>query len=97
MHMATILGVKWQPWSEIGPYRGAQAVVNGQEFAITYPQRRSCRRQAHCEHYVQLIHSRWCRRAVAGNPGDLTEDFRNVPRLTVAQWQRISLFIPPGQ
>jgi hypothetical protein len=31
------LGVKWQPWSEIGPYRGAQAAVNGQEFAITIP------------------------------------------------------------
>jgi hypothetical protein len=37
MHMATSLGVKWQPWSEIGPYRGVQAAVNGQEFAITYP------------------------------------------------------------
>ena len=49
MHMATSLGVKWEPWSEIGPYRGVQAVVNGQEFAITYPQRSSRRRQAHCE------------------------------------------------
>jgi hypothetical protein len=35
MHMARSLRVKWQPWSEIGPYGGAQAVVNGQEFAIT--------------------------------------------------------------
>jgi hypothetical protein len=37
MHKATSLGVKWQPWSEIGPYQGVQAVVNGQQFAITYP------------------------------------------------------------
>jgi len=35
MHMARSLGIKWQPWSEIGPYRGVQSVVNGQEFAIT--------------------------------------------------------------
>jgi hypothetical protein len=35
MLMATSLGVKWQPWSEIGRFRGVQAVVNGQEFAIT--------------------------------------------------------------
>jgi hypothetical protein len=41
MHMATSLGVTWQPWLEIRPYRDVQAVVNGQEFAITYPQRSS--------------------------------------------------------
>jgi len=35
MHMARSLGIKWQPWSEIGPHRGVQAVVNRQEFAIT--------------------------------------------------------------
>jgi hypothetical protein len=72
MHMATSLGVKWQPWSEIGPYRGVQAAVNGQEFAITYPQRSSRCGEARCEREnggYAACNRAMCRRASQSVPG----------------------------